>query len=165
MKNFTLEITEVQFHYLKELAEQEVRSVEQLLYILLHKGAEWHYLESDSSLEVLPKDMDHHELEKYADPERVTVIRRAGHERLDGLSDTLNFKQQAIDPERTRQRDAERDLAAELIELADYHELLNKRRDEFNSKHCREWREFKEQQEAQAQDNEESKKYGELFDD
>ena len=76
MKDITLNITEVQYHYLKSLAEAEVRSVEQLLYILLHKGAEWHFMESDISLEVLPHDYTKHEQEQYMDPERITTIRR-----------------------------------------------------------------------------------------
>ena len=153
MKDITLNITEVQYHYLKSLAEAEVRSVEQLLYILLHKGAEWHFMESDISLEVLPHDYTKHEQEQYMDPERITTIRRTGHEGFDGFAPTLNFAQQAIDMPLARQRDEERDLAAELIQLAEYNELLEKRRDEHTSKVSEELDEFRQQKQANEESN------------
>ena len=56
MKNITIQLTDIQHHYLTELADQEYRSFEQLLYVLLHQGLIFHYCEADARLEILPGD-------------------------------------------------------------------------------------------------------------
>ncbi len=115
MKDITIQLTDVQHHYLAELADKEYRSFEQLLYILLHQGTIFHYCESDVCLKILPGDFTEREKTEVTSPETCLMIARSAYE--GEFEDLLNFKQNAQNLQKSIADDKIRDLEAELKEL------------------------------------------------
>jgi len=125
MKNITIQLTDVQHHYLTELAEHEYRSLEQLLYVLLHNGMQFHYCESDAQLEILPGDFTEKEKTKATSPETCWVIARIAYK--DDFEDLLNLKQNAQNLQQSIADDKIRNLEAELKELKQLETVFRER--------------------------------------
>tara|TARA_B100002052_G_scaffold9315_1_gene7798 strand:- start:440 stop:823 length:384 start_codon:yes stop_codon:yes gene_type:complete len=114
MKDITIQLTDVQHYYLTELAKQEYRSLEQLLYVLLHEGVGYYYCESNAHLEILPGDFTEEEKTK-ASSSPIGDITRTGYK--DDFGDLLNLAHNAQNLQQSIVDDKIRDLEAELKEL------------------------------------------------
>tara|TARA_B100001121_G_scaffold302119_1_gene314275 strand:+ start:505 stop:945 length:441 start_codon:yes stop_codon:yes gene_type:complete len=125
MKDITIQLTDVQHHYLTELADKEYRSFEQLLYVLLHNGIRMHYCESDADLRILPGDFTEEEKTKVASTETCWVITRCAFK--DDFEDLLNLKQNAQNLQKSIAADKIRDLEAELKELKQLETVFRER--------------------------------------
>ena len=125
MKDITIQLTDVQHHYLAELADKEYRSFEQLLYVLLDNGIQMHYCESDAYLRILPGDFTEEEKTEVASSETYWVItRRAFNNDFENL---LNLKQNAQNLQKSIADDKIRDLEAELKELKQLETVFRER--------------------------------------
>jgi len=127
MKDITIQFTDVQHHYLAELADKEYRSFEQLLYVLLHNGMQMHYCESDAFLRILPGDFTEEEKTEVTSPETCWVITRRAFK--DDFEDLLNLKQNAQNLQKSIADDKIRDLEAELKELKHLETVCRERLD------------------------------------
>mgnify|MGYP003345923134 CR=1 FL=1 len=97
MKRITLQFTDVQYYYLTKLAEADLRTVDSLLYVLLHWGCVVHYSENGACLDILPGDYTDEELEKANDPDCCNHITRVAYV-ADNFADLIGFSQLATDP-------------------------------------------------------------------
>ena len=127
MKDITIQLTDVQHHYLTELAEQEYRSLEQLLYVLLHKGIMFYYCESDARLKILPGDFTEKEKTEATSSETCYGIARIAYK--DDFEDLLNLKQNAQNLQQSFADDKIRNIEAELKELKQLQTVFDERLD------------------------------------
>ena len=131
MKDITIQLTDVQHHYLAALAEQEYRSLEQLLYVLLHQGTIFHYCESGVRLKILPGDYTEKEKTEATSTETCWLIARTAYE--GDFEDLLNLKRNAQNHQKPLTDD--RDLEAELKELKQQETAIDERlKAEFEAK-------------------------------
>ena len=131
MKDITIHLTDVQHHYLAALADQEYRSLEQLLYVLLHQGTIFHYCESGVRLKILPGDYTEKEKTEATSTETCWLIARTAYE--GDFEDLLNLKRNAQNHQKPLTDD--RDLEAELKELKQQETAIDERlKAEFEAK-------------------------------
>ena len=133
MKDITIHLTDVQHHYLAALADQEYRSLEQLLYVLLHQGTIFHYCESGVRLKILPGDYTEKEKTEATSTETCWLIARTAYE--GDFEDLLNLKRNAQSLQKSLADDKIRDLEAELKELKQQETVIDERlKAEFEAK-------------------------------
>ena len=131
MKDITIHLTDVQHHYLAALADQEYRSLEQLLYVLLHQGMIFHYCESSVRLKILPGDYTEKEKTEATSTETCWLIARTAYE--GDFEDLLNLKRNAQNLQKSD--DKIRNLEAELKELKQQETAIDERlKAEFEAK-------------------------------
>ena len=126
MKNVDLPLTDAQFYYLSQLAENDCRSLQQLLFVLLNTGVVFNYSEREECLEVLPGD--------YTEEDRsfiessscsYTPRRHAGYN--DSYEKLLNLAQSAIDINSVIFQDKDRDVESEIMDLKDLNKAIDER--------------------------------------
>ena len=138
MKRITLQFTDVQYHYLTQLAEGDLRTVDSLLYVLLHWGCVVHYSENVTCLDILPGDYTDEELAKANEPDCLNHITRIAYI-ADNFADLIGFSQLVTDPNGAIADDAERNLDKEIEQLENLKKMYKARLDERNQKLQAEW--------------------------